>query len=361
MRPYLALLLAACSPAASPPTTVVVEPTAPAAPAPVTDREPPAPAPPAVEAPGQQGCLLPSSGYHALRFRADGPPFASLGGTSATIDLTTSGPSAGAAARAVRAGFTLQGIVAAEGITVVPARAVVIAGFVVPKPGAALPWKGTLPGTIKVSFALEADVEALPEAGLADLGLPCDAVSLDHAYFDPRTAAPRSPKEKEMLVRAGKVVPLSRTPEGPPVARLRLTGDDLSVTLVLTRGRRALVRREQQSALVFGWVSAADLHAPPADQIGEAYGIGDLGMVGKATPASVRTVRCDRDVPLVAEVAGERRTVGSVAAGTALVLLDRTGDLISVKLPDKLADVEADARLGVLASHVSVCDEKRQP
>jgi hypothetical protein len=353
-------LLAGCSAVPAPPT-IVVEQTAPPAPsaAPTTAREPLAPAPPVIEAPGQQGCLLPTSASLSLRFRADGPAFATLGGTSATIDLTTAGPAAGAAARAVRAGFTLQGIVSAIDLELGPARALTLGGFLVPLPSARFAWKGTAPGTIQIGFALEAEIEILPEAGLDKASLPCDAVSLDHPSFDTRTAFPRGPKEKEMLVRAGKVVPLSRTPEAPPVARLRFTGDDASVTLVEKRGRHALVRREEPTAILFGWVATADLHVPPADSIGDAYGIGDLGLTGTGAPLATRVVHCDRDIPLVAEMAGERRTIGTVAAGTALSLLDRKGDIIAVVLPDKLAATEPEAHLGVLASHVAGCVERR--
>jgi hypothetical protein len=354
-----ALLAGCAAPPAAP--TIVVEHGAPAAPtaAPVAEREPLALALPAIEAPGQQGCLLPTSAYLSLRFRPDGPAFATLGGASATIDLTTAGPSAGAAARVVRAGFTLQGLVAADDLELGPARAVALAGFVVPLPGARFTWKGTAPGTIRIGFTLDAEIEILPEAGLDGASLPCDAVALDHPTFDARTAAPRGAKEKEMLLRAGKLVPLSRTPEGPPVARLRVTGGDASVTLVEKRGRHALVRREEPLAIVFGWVPSAALRTPPADSIGELYGIGDIGLTGKGAPIAPRVVRCDREVPLVAEIAGERRTVGSAAAGTALPLLGRKGDIVAVILPEKLAVTEAEAHLGVLASHVADCPEKR--
>ncbi|MFT3765863.1 MAG: hypothetical protein QM820_10135 [Minicystis sp.] len=357
-------LLAACEAALPAPATVVVEPTTTAAPAagsaaPAVDPATLVPPPPAIEAPGQQGCLLTASGSIPLRFEPTAPPFVTLTGASATIDLTTAGPGAGAVGRSVHRGFTMQGLVAADDLPIAPAKAMVWAGFLVPMSEARFVWRATAPGTITVSFLPDEAIQILPEAGFTQQALACDAISLDGPSFDARSVTPRSPKEHEALLRAGKTVPLSRTPDGPPVARIRVGNEDAFVTVIEARGRRSLVVREQANTLVFGWVAASDLKPIPKDQIGEALGGGGFGLSGIGEGGGTRSsVRCDRITPLVAEIAGVRRTIGSIAVGAVVQLRERKGDLWPIELPDGFS-ADPGAQIGVLAAHLTGCADAR--
>ncbi|APR88093.1 hypothetical protein A7982_13442 [Minicystis rosea] len=356
----LPMVLWGCESALPAPVTVEASAAATASPTASSAADVPlAPLPPELEAPGAQGCSSSTTGHHRLRFRADMPPFLTLAGASATVDLTVAGPAGGAMMRAVHRGFTVHGITAADDLALAPARPMVLGGFIVPAPDARLTWKATVPGTITVGFALEGDLEALPEAHLDASALPCDAVTLDVAPFDPSTAAPHSPQERAALLTAGKAVPISRTPEGAPIARLRVTTADAGIVVIETRGRRSLVRREASQGVVFGWVAASDVKPLPKDGVGEALGGGGFGLVGVGdSSARPRTVRCDRIVPLVAEVAGERRTIGSVAAGAVISLLERKGETFTVQLPDGF-EADAAARIGVPGAHVESCPEAR--
>jgi hypothetical protein len=351
----LSLLLAGCS-AAPPPPTVVVEVTRPAPSlAPPAPRAALDPTPPALEVPGPAGCFSSVAGHVALRFRPDAPPFASLDDAGATVDFTTAGPAAGASVRAVYRGFTLGGIVAADEIPLVATRAVVLGGFVVPASGARLAWRATALGAITVGFTPDDVIEVLPGAQLDATVLPCAAVTTEGAApFELGASIPRAPRETRGFVPAGKSLGLSRTPGGPPVARLRAGAEGAEVTVVETRGPHALVRHAGGRQVVFGWVPARDVQ-PPTQEINDTFGVGCIGLTGlPAAGRPLRVVHCENLVPLVAEQAGERRTVGSVAAGAALPLGEARDGLVSVVLPAAL-HAAPDARLGVLATHVAGC------
>lgn len=355
------ILLAACT-GGPPPATVVVE-AVPAVPPPSAvssaDPAPLAPAPPAIETPGQQGCFLSGTAPAPIRFRADARPFVSLSGASATFDLTTAGPGAGAVVRAVVRGFTVQGLAAANDLPIGPARAFAIGGFVVPGPEARLTWKATAPGSITLGYTPDESIEVLPEARPVGATLPCDAIALEPSGFEARGAAPHGAKEHEALLAAGKRALFARTPEGPPVVKLKVGDSDMVVTVVETRGRRALVRVDLPTSVLFGWLAASDLRPMPKDFVSESFGVGCLGLSGIGpTPTVQKKVQCDDMVALVAEVAGERRTVGSVAAGAMIALLPHQGDLVPVALPMGLT-AEEGATVGVLASHVAGCAQAR--
>jgi hypothetical protein len=361
MRPELArhgaalsLILAGCAPAAAAPATVVVS--APVAPPPVVPvAPPPAPVPRGLAAPGQEGCRLAAAARFDLRFAPDGPPFASLAGGTATVDLTTSGPRAGAVLRVQREGWSLHGIVAADEITPAPALPAALAGFLVPADTARFTWKGTAPGTITIAFKPDPELKAEPEARLGDTELPCGAVTLDPRHFDASTAAPSEPGERVAELPAGRPVPLSRLPDTPPIARLTLPADDVTVTLLERRGRHARIRRVQAHAVVYGWVPASAVKVVATSDLHDAFSNGDYGLL-PSPPGPERVVRCRAELALVAEIGGERRAVGAIAAGTRVGLRGARGDLVPVVLPEALARVPDSALVGVLASHLAGCD-----
>jgi hypothetical protein len=355
------LALAGCgAPGAS--AAVVVLPIASVTPEPPTAPSPvsPEPTPPPLDVPGEMGCTYPSSGELRLRFRGGARPFAVLAVGSTLVDLSTAGPAAGAYVRRAQEGYTLTGIVAGDEISLGPAHAMVIAGFLVPTPDARFAWQGAAPGKVLITIPVDDDVRVLPEAKLGPaVSLDCDAVSLEGASFDAASAAPRSPRQRQARLRSGKAIPLSRTVGGPPVAELAVRPDDGdSVTLVETRGGRALVVRAGVRAIVFGWIPLT--FVDPGEF--ETFGRGGLALRPESVGggSAVReVVRCDHEVPLVAEVDGERRTVGSVAAGTSLRLLERTGAVVPLLFPRTLVVHDPEARLGVLASHVAACEKTR--
>jgi hypothetical protein len=230
----------------------------------------------------------------------------------------------------------------------------VLDGFAVPTPDARFAWKGGAPGSISVSFAPDDDVELVPAGSLDAVALPCDAVMLGWPSFDARAAAPRGRGAREAVLRAGQIIPLSRTPGGPSIAMLRpAPGTAEEISVIETRGRRSLVVRAGERAVIFGWIPAADALPPPPERAPETFRCGVLDLEDAPEPRSI--ARCDRALPLVAEVAGERRTVGSIAAGTPIPLGDRRGDLVSVLPPERLAIAATGATLGVLASHLRGC------
>jgi hypothetical protein len=355
------LLLVGCTPASIAPPTVVVEARVEPAPSATASAwsapaGPPATTPPEVEAPGSLGCLLTTRRHHALRFRPNAPPFAWIGEVSATVDLTTLGPAAGAVARITHGGFTIQGLVAADDLVIVPARAIAVGGFLVPTAETRLAWKATAPNSITVAVPTDAETEPAPDAHLDAVGLACDAVALDPAGFDARTAAPRSVNERNGVLRSGRPVSLSLTPGGKPIATWHIAlAEDAGVAVVAARAGSMLVRREQQKSIQFGWVRAADVTIVPDRDISESFSNGDY-IVDPWQPPPVRAVvTCPRPLALVAAAGGERRTVGSVAVGTRLSLREAAGDLVPVALPEKLVAEDREATVGVLASHLQGC------
>jgi hypothetical protein len=132
-------------------------------------------------------------------------------------------------------------------------------------------------------------------------------------------------------------------------------GENGAVVAVLERkGGRARVRHTVTTAVVFGWVGASELKPVPKDA--EMFGYGGLGLSGVGEAGgSTRKVRCDRPVTLVADVKGERRTVGSVAAGTVIALSAVERDLTGVLLPSAVGAVGEGVTVGVLSSHLGGC------
>ena len=356
----LALVLAGCSAPPAAPLVVLLPPAVAATAEPIAG--PPEPTPPGLEMPGEQGCIFPTSEHLELRFQAGAPPFATLQGASALVFLSTAGPAAGASARVVHEGFTLTGIVDGDDVSLSPTRATVMGGFLIPTSDARLAWKGTAPGRITVELVPSLRIEALPEAHLGAMTLACDEVDLDHhGSFDAFAAAPHSPKQRNARLRSGVPIPLSRTPGGPAVATFEAESDDEAITLVETRGRHALVVRPHREVVLFGWIPRTAVLLVASTGIGDNYSNGP-GLTDTRKSRVHAVVHCDHDLPLVALVAGERRTVGSVAAGTPLRLADaRLGDprgvIAPLVLPDTLA--VAEAWLGVLASQVAACQQRR--
>lgn len=336
----LSLALGACA-SAPPAPTVSLSASAPASAA--VSREPEAPA--SVIVPAGQGCVLPTTSRHALRVRADGPWFAITMGAAGTIDLTTGGPAAGAVVRVARAGVSVMGLVPGDEIRLFPSRALVLGGFVVPTTEARLPWKGTSLGEIAVSFA-PSGVELLADASLDTTRLPCSAVTVGVPRFDPLSVLPRSTREADFELRRGAPVPLSRRHDEPPVARLLPDDEPESVTVIKARGSRSLIRRVRGDAVIFGWIPTSAL-GPAGSIITEHFTHGDgFTMDPDAEPAR-GTMRCDRALPIVAVVGGERRTVGAVAPRTELTLLAPRGDLTPFVLPRGLVDLNEGAVLGL--------------
>lgn len=311
----------------------------------------------ALEPPSHPGCVLSTSGRHELRFRPDGPPFAYLGGGVASVDFGADGASRGAFVRASHGGFTLRGVIAPADLSISLAHPLALGGFVSPSPARQLTWKHGTSSGLEVAYPRMEDIELLPGAELAAIPVPCGALTLDRASFEPRSAAPEAPGEQTRYLRAGAVVPLSRDERGPPVARIHVpkAGDE-PVTLVDTRGPTALIRWERPWEVVFGWVPTARLATTRA-LISDSFSNGDIGLIASQEAKPLAVKRCPHDLPIIAEIQGQRRTIGNIASGTHVPLLTQRPPLLSVALPSELAAPLSDAKVGVLATHLKGCED----
>ena len=93
--------------------------------------------------------------------------------------------------------------------------------------------------------------------------------------------------------------------------------------------------------LVVGWVKQKQLGKPPArDTTMAAFGAGGFkpGGSGGATVDPAQVYACAKEIPLVAEVGPQRRTVGSVGGGVHLrTTATADAEFVAVQFPDGAA------------------------
>jgi hypothetical protein len=369
-RVFFVLLWGAlgCRPAAptaapvTPPAVAAFSPpsTTTAATLPVTESAPSEPQPASVsEFPSRPTCVLETARWRSrgkateLSLASGGPVFAQFTAPRAVLHLMPGMASAGAKVELENEGLVLRGLVAGEAFRLRPARAFVMGGFLIPTMFAELIWTESEGTDILVSYDLGPSVQVVQKPLLAKLA--CADVTIDSAAFKPEALAGLAESTKDGLLRTGQPIALGTKPESAPVAWLNASDDRAALVKVGRQEQgKTLIWWWRDTALVFGWVSSSDLQKREAlPGVGYGGGTGVPSLL--RSKAVIATARCQKDVPVVAEVGAKRATVGLIRTGTLIEILERNESESTVQTKSPFIATFPGARLLVDARTLDQC------
>jgi hypothetical protein len=286
-----------------------------------------------------------------VRFRSGAPAFARIDRGSDPAVLLGGATPAFAVLDLDAGGVRVRGAIEAADVTLHPARARLIADVLVPMAWASLAWEGTKDGAVLASFAIDARVRGI--APRASYSGPCADFALE-ATFEPLDAVGGRGLDKPMMLKTKRAIGVAADDSGRASITLTVDGDDDADVVVLARrGTKSRIAWRGSEQMVVGWVATSDLRTPPAN----LYGVGGLGIGSGTGVTSVGTRRkCAHEVLLVAEAAGELRTVGRIKPD---VLIDqqitRNDDLVVVAFPKASLRAAPGAALLVRKNELADC------
>ncbi len=310
-----------------PSTSVPASPPAPPAPAPAAEA-PDVPLPERVALGAPVACSFEMRQWRGtaditdLSLQPGGPAFARINGGAAKLDLPV-GTASTTLLTIEDGGLTVSGHAPAAAVELRAARPFVLQGFAIPTIFARLGFSEGADGEVTVTYAAPKSIEIV-DAPLRGRR-PCGDVSLEGGQFAAADSVPGKGEEESVhFLAMDRAVPISVEPGGKAAARIRVTEPHFASVLEKKAGR-ARVSVTVDTLVLFGWVSTRDL-VPAGSLAGYGTGSGRAGVRDPERSVLERRV-CDEDVPVVAEVAGARATVGTIRRGTSLEVLERAGDL----------------------------------
>jgi len=284
----------------------------------------------AVALPAPVACTF-TAKSHAQDVRlelAPGVPYTELGGFDAlelSVPVAPAPAPVGVKVQLKPKGgeISLEGLAAPAAIPLRPRRSFVLGQLFLPSGWSEFHWAEAAAGEVEIELTLPPSV--MKQVKDVDRRLRarrrCDDLGIEGANYDAYEAAGGHGLNESARLKPGAPVPVASTPGGPPIARLIPRPSLSESTFVMERRdgwTRINVSLNRDLDLV-GWVPDASLRPPPkTSKIGEAYGVGGLGLVGTGPPRWVRPFTCDHDVPLIAEAMGQRRMVGTLGAGVRM-------------------------------------------
>ena len=304
-----------CGCGAQPGTATVESPTpiapapAPAAMAPVPTAPPPAkaPAPPAIAASfptGPEVCRWEHGAWWGDIGLAPGEaPVARIVGAHAVVVAPETTP--GMYVVADGDGVQIAAWIHRPSLSLT--RSVALAQVVYPHPWTLVTWRGLgRVGALEVSLDASATLASPPQATVE---VACDAVATELTEFAESPGVPDEPP----VVRSRVEAPLSVTPGGPPVARLR---GGVALHRGARRGAATQVFAWTDDYVVAGWVPTRTLTSSPSAD--SRVPDGSLGPEAPSTRAPDDALaRCPGALDLFIEQRGQRAAIGTLAAGTA--------------------------------------------
>lgn len=157
-----------------------------------------------------------------------------------------------------------------------------------------------------------------------------------------------------MILRASPAIPLFSDPTRPSDLKIAF-GADVAVDAFTTLGAFSRIGFSVKAVYVAGWVKTALLKPrSPNGGSGSFFGTSGVG-IGQSTVTPLARVACTADVPLVAEVAGERATIGVALAQTPIDLLDRAEPFSRIAIRNRNILVTHDTGLLARASDLAPC------
>lgn len=251
------------------------------------------------------------------------------------------------------AGLVVRGHAPASAIVLRPNVPFVLNGFAIPTIHASLSYSEGAAGSMTIVHAQPAELDLLGETLKGTR--PCADLGLEGDGFDPEKAVPglneKNPGEKKLL-EGGQKVELRIQPKGKPVARLFIN----EATFVLvseTAGGMSRISLYVDTLIVFGWVKSSHLKKP-----GSITGYGSIGTRARLRDPErpiLERLRCSAEIPLIAEVNGERKLVGSIRENTVIEVLARTKTEARVWVKSLAIHPAEDAELRARASDLSEC------
>jgi hypothetical protein len=289
-----------------------------------------------------------------LALRPGGPPFVRVNGGAARLSIPV-GPAIDTLLALEDDGLFVHGHVAAKATVLRPNRPFVLNGFAIPTIFARLSFTEGADGALTVTHPAGPDLEVIDAPLRAQR--PCGDLGLEGGAYDAATSVPGADAErKKVTVKAllpgKKPVALALEPGKKPVARIRVTEATL-VDVHESRKGQARVSLPLNTLIVFGWVKASDLQKA-GDMAGYGTGSGRLGVRDPQWTVEER-LRCDADVPLMAEVDGVRATVGVIRKDKEIEVLGRAGDEARVWVRTKAIHAADGAVLRVRAADLAAC------
>lgn len=368
LRWWLSVVLIACGSSTKPespppPKPIDAAPVVATDAAVAIDADPFAGHPPRVEAPA--GCTIEGDWIPPgnLAFVAGGKPYAKVfqiehstatfAGDAAFVDVKT---------KTVQ----LAGFLDKTKVRIHAAQAFLVDNWIVPGSKAPLPFRGERDGKLVFEVPMPEGVTAKTARGER----PCDDFALDaSSEIDPLDAVGVDAIDTATLYHDRKF-PLAIELGKPPVVQLRYKGPE-PVQILERSGKHARVAIRSSSLnpandiTLVGWIPQSAFHKHAAGYGGSWAVGGDPGAKRLPRAKDSKRVSCKSPTPLVAELAGERRTVGTIAAGFVIEVLATPdglpadlpagGDFAEVQLSGAHAELAKDARWLVKQAALADC------
>ncbi|MDQ3299522.1 MAG: hypothetical protein M3619_23330, partial [Myxococcota bacterium] len=268
----------------------------------------------------------------SLQLRPGGKVFGKLA-TVKHAELALTGDSRVSFVELTGAEQRFWGYVSNADLHIHAARPIVIAGFAIPGGTAVMHPRSATASVVSIDLQLPAGVRAITPVRQ---DVACTDLTLDEPQLDARAAIAEPTLEQAML-RGKQSIPLSLTPTGKPVARLTYKDETPLVDIVERRGAMARIvvlvhsLNPLDNVTLVGWVPAAAV-GPHDSGFGGSWGTGGQPATRKRRkdPTAPR-VTCTHEVPLVADVAGDRALVGAILPKVVIEVGARRGELVEVR------------------------------
>jgi len=261
-----------------------------------------------------------------LRFEAGGRPFARIfSGTGVKLELPVALASAGGTLTLDAKGVVVRGHLEAMEMPLYPASAFAMSGVLVPNHQRRIIWRAAKPGVMVVAAGPIPRLRAVGREFSAERD--CKDVAIGHRNVDDdaidkvmKAERPYAePSRPWPWLRSGKAT-LSAEPEGDVVAEIDVIEPRDDTLLIhpprVLRAKKGQTRIALRTygGVVFGWVPNSQIERSTRQYLDLSHD-NSIYLTRAIVPEGAY-VTCRRDMPLVAEVGGERRLVGTVRAGT---------------------------------------------
>jgi hypothetical protein len=339
--------------------------------------------PPPLDAPREIACEIAAAGWPShteyaggghrfLRFARGGRPFADVDYLSdIKVRLPVAPVSAGGTVMLNAGGIYVEGLVEAHDIQLYAASPFVVSGVFVPNEEHRMDLRSAMPGSVTLIAHAGPSVRSLGTELVAER--PCtdvsmgsvaiDAKAIDRVMGPPNSAMPESPHQYTLL-RPGKI-PLSSTPDGDAIVEIdsiQRSRDPMlifPVRVLSVQNDSTRIALRAEGGVLFGWVASARLRTVK----------GHVVDLSHDCPSSYRGIRiprtdesfvaCDREIPLVAEVGGERRLVGVVHRGVRFKRVRSVTGWAEVQFLEKAVTAADGASFWLRESELADCSSAK--
>ena len=258
------------------------------------------------------------------------------------------GRDAPAGVQVVVGNVKLRGLAASSTLALYPARPFVIGEVLVPGPQSRLRWGDVAANsvTVELPLAKENRTEVRDVKAPLRATRPCADLRLTgRASFDSYAAVGGRGYDQVAGLRSSAPVPISAQPNGPTLAKLVVSRkaalNEVTVLDEDAAGWSRIARPAAGDLLVVGWVKQQKLGKPPAREttyaVFNAGGLKPAGAAGVAAAPPSPPFACAKELPLVAEVGSQRRTVGTIGPSVRMRASPADADHVAIVFADGAA------------------------